>query len=123
WIFATLNHRKLACQKRPTPACAGTAATASWNKSDPYPELRTARWEHRQSARAWLRPAGAARLRVKSAHHRECPPQEKGPRCARSLAGRLRCELFLDRRGPALPGMRQLSAEKNRAQAGERIPP
>src|SRR6476646_4734018 len=114
---------KSAVQLRSTPACAGTAATAFWNKSDPYRELHTARSEHQQSARVWLRPAGAAPLRAKSAPHRECPPQEKGPRCVRSLAGRLPRELFLDRRGPAPPGTRQLSAEKDRAQAVERIRP
>src|SRR4029077_3512101 len=114
---------KSAVQLRSTPVCAGTAATAFWNKTDPYPELRKGRPEHRQSARVWLRPAGAARLRVKSAHHRGCPPREKGPRCVRSLAGRLPRELFLDRRGPAPPGTRQSSAEKNQAQAAERIRP
>src|SRR5512132_2073183 len=114
---------KSAFQTRSTPPCARTAATAFWNKTDPYPELRTARPEHRQSARVRLRPAGAARLRVKSAHRRECPPQEKGLRCVRSLAGRLPRELFLDRRGPAPPGTRQSSAGKDRVQAAERIRP
>src|SRR5215471_12582887 len=99
------------------------AATVFWNKIDPYRELRTARPEHWQSAPVWRRPAGAARLRVKSAHRREYPPQEKGPRCVRFLAGRSPCELSLDQRGHALPETHQLSAGKNRAQAVERIRP
>src|SRR4030095_14681977 len=93
-IFLTLENMKSAFQTRSTPACAGTAATGFWNKNDPYRELRTARSEHRQFARVQLRPAGAARLRAKSAHHHDSPPQEKGLRCVRSLAGRLRCEAF-----------------------------
>src|SRR5262245_22333547 len=106
---------KSAFQTRSTPACAGMAATVFWNKSDRCRELRTARLEHRQSAPVRLLRAGAARLRAKNARRRECRPQEKGPRYVCSLGGRLRCELFLDRRGLALPGTRQLSAGENRA--------
>src|SRR4029077_2630906 len=103
-------------QTRSTPACVGKAATVFWNRNDRYPELRTAQPEHRQSARVWLRPPGAASPGAESAHRRECRPQEKCRRCVRFLVGRLQCELFLNQRGPALPGTRQLSAEKNRAQ-------
>src|SRR5215831_17490188 len=87
-IFVTFEKLQSASRTRSIPMFAGTAATAFWNKSDPYQGLRTARLEQRQSARLWLCRAEAARLRAESAHHRECRPQEKSPRCARVLVGR-----------------------------------
>src|SRR5262249_57078325 len=84
-IFVTFEKLKSASRTRSILMFAGTAATAFWNKSDPYQGLRKARLEQRQSARLWLRRAEAARLRAESVHHHESRPQEKSPRHVRPL--------------------------------------